>query len=169
MLLVFQVDIFTKSLSCMTSCNNEDKIARQHVFYTSELYITERGLQNILKYIFHSISNFGNSLRTLQWRHNGRGGISNYQPHDSLLNRLFRRRSKKTPTLRVTGASVTGEFPAQRASNAKNVSIWWCYHDNHRYIVWYQPTELLTVKRSHSARMLLENCSHSEYITTACE
>ena len=23
---------------------------------------------------------------------------------------------------------VTGEFPAQRASNAENVSIWWCHH-----------------------------------------
>ena len=23
---------------------------------------------------------------------------------------------------------VTGEFPAQMASNAENVSIWWCYH-----------------------------------------
>ena len=23
---------------------------------------------------------------------------------------------------------VTGEFPTQRASNAKNVSIWWCHH-----------------------------------------
>ena len=23
---------------------------------------------------------------------------------------------------------VTGEFPAQRASNTENVSIWWCHH-----------------------------------------
>ena len=23
---------------------------------------------------------------------------------------------------------VTGEFPAQKASNAENVSIWWCHH-----------------------------------------
>ena len=23
---------------------------------------------------------------------------------------------------------VTGEFPAQRASNVENVSIWWCHH-----------------------------------------
>ena len=26
----------------------------------------------------------------LQWRHNGRDGVSNHQPHDCLLNRLFR-------------------------------------------------------------------------------
>ena len=58
---------------------------------------------------------------------------SNHQPHYCLLNRLFRRRSKKTSTIRVTGlcarnSPVTGEFPAQMASNAENVSIWWCHH-----------------------------------------
>ena len=31
----------------------------------------------------------------LQWRHNGRDGVSNHQPHHCLLNRLFRCRSKK--------------------------------------------------------------------------
>ena len=45
----------------------------------------------------------------------------------------FRRRSKRTAKLRVTGlcegnSPVTGEFPAQRASNAENASIWWCHH-----------------------------------------
>ena len=39
----------------------------------------------------------------LQWGHNGRDGFSNLQPHDCLLNRLFRRRSNKTSKLRVTG------------------------------------------------------------------
>ena len=48
------------------------------------------------------------------------------QSLDCLLNRLLRRRSKKTSKLRVTGlcagnSSVTGEFPAQMASNAENV------------------------------------------------
>ena len=33
---------------------------------------------------------------TLLWRHNGVDGVSNHQPHHCLLNRLFRRRSKKT-------------------------------------------------------------------------
>ena len=40
---------------------------------------------------------------TLRWRHNGRDSVSNHQPHDCLLNRLFRHRSKKTSKLRVTG------------------------------------------------------------------
>ena len=69
----------------------------------------------------------------LRWRHNGHDSVSNHQPHDCLLNRLFRRRSKKTSKLRVTGLCVwnspgTGEFPAQMASNAENVSIWWRHH-----------------------------------------
>ena len=37
-----------------------------------------------------------------RWRHNDHDGVSNHQPHDCLLNRLFRRRSKKTSKLRVT-------------------------------------------------------------------
>ena len=70
----------------------------------------------------------------LQWRHNGRDGVSNHQPHDCLLNRLFGRRSKKTSRLCVTGlcagnSPVTGEFPPQMASNAEIVSIWWRHHE----------------------------------------
>ena len=72
-------------------------------------------------------------VQTLLWRHNGRDGVSNHQPHDCLLNPLLRRRSKKTSKLRVTGlcagnSPVAGEFPAQMASNAENGSIWWRHH-----------------------------------------
>ena len=75
----------------------------------------------------------GDAELSLQWRHKGRDSVSNHQPHDCLLNRLFRRRSKKTSKLRVTGlcagnSPMTGEFPAQMASNAENVSIWWRHH-----------------------------------------
>ena len=76
-----------------------------------------------------------NDRHTSQWRHNEGDGLSNHQPHCCLLNRLFRRRSKKTSKLRVTGlcagkSPVTDKFPAQRASNAENVSIWWRHHEN---------------------------------------
>ena len=76
-------------------------------------------------------------ITQLLWRHNGRDGVSNHQPHDCLLNRLFTRRSKKTSKLRVTGlcagkSSVTGEFPAQMASNAEkcfhSMTSSWLYH-----------------------------------------
>ena len=60
----------------------------------------------------------------LQWRHNEPDCVSNHQPHDCLLNRLFRRGSKKTSKLRVTGLCAgnspgTGEFPAQRPVTRK--------------------------------------------------
>ena len=45
-------------------------------------------------------------MNALPWRHNGHDSVSNHQPHDCLLNRLFRRRSKKTSKLRVTGLCV---------------------------------------------------------------
>ena len=66
--------------------------------------------------------------QTLRWHHNGHDGVSNHQPHHCLLNRLVRRRSKTTSKLRVASlcagnSPVTGEFPAQMASNAENVSF----------------------------------------------
>ena len=71
---------------------------------------------------------------TLQWRHNEHDGISNHRCLDCLLNRVLRHRSKKASKLCITGLCagnlpVTGEFPAQRASNAENVSIWWRHHE----------------------------------------
>ena len=69
---------------------------------------------------------------TFHWRHNGHDGVPNHQPHDCLLKRLFRSRSKKTSKLRVTCLCAgnwpgTGEFTAQMTSYAENVSIWWCH------------------------------------------
>ena len=43
---------------------------------------------------------------SLRWRHNERDSVLNHQPHDCLLNGLFRRRSKKISKLRVTGLCV---------------------------------------------------------------
>ena len=40
---------------------------------------------------------------SLQWRHNECDGVSNHWRLICLLNRLFRRRSKKTSKVRVTG------------------------------------------------------------------
>ena len=70
----------------------------------------------------------------LNLRHNGHDGISNHQPDDCLLNRLFRPRSNKTSKLHVTGlcvgnSLVTGEFPAQMANNVEIVSISWHHHE----------------------------------------
>ena len=56
------------------------------------------------------------NLWGLRWRHNGRDSVSNHQPLDYLFKRSFRRRSRETSKLRVTGLCAgnspgTGEFP----------------------------------------------------------
>ena len=107
----------------VNACNYPSTIASLHWINPEEYKWTD-----------HVISQRSANVNTLRWRHDGRDGVSNHQPHDCLLNCLFRRRSKKTSKLRVTGLCVgnspgTGEFPAQMASNAENVSIWWRHHD----------------------------------------
>ena len=67
-----------------------------------------------------------------------------------------RRRSKKTSKLCVTvlyagNSPVTGDFPAQRACNAENVSIWWRHHDCFMLCLislplWYQTDKLLPME-----------------------
>ena len=91
---------------------------------------------------------------TLQWRHNGHDTVSNHQPHDYLLSRLFRCGSKKTSKLRVTSLCAgispgTSEFPAQMASNAENVSIWRCHYDS-QLKNWHNPSKNITSRTLES-------------------
>ena len=74
---------------------------------------------------------------TLHWRHNDQDDVSNHHPHGCLLNRLFRRRSKKTSKLRVTGLCA-GNSPGSVNSPHKGpvtrkifpfddiIVIFWC-------------------------------------------
>ena len=95
---------------------------------------------------------------TLRWRHSWRDGVSNHQHQECLINGLFKRRSKETVKLRVTGlcagtSPVSGEFHAQRVSNVENVSIWWRHHElflNGIYISAYWVLNTLpTICRRH--------------------
>ena len=81
------------------------------------------------------VSNKWSTIVASQWRHNGRDGVSNQRKS---------KKSKKTPKLRVTDLCAgnspgTGEFPAQMASDAENVSIWWRHHVCLvlLWIIWY--------------------------------
>ena len=75
-------------------------------------------------------------LLSLRWRHNGRDSGSNHQPHDCLLNRLFRRKSKKISELRVIGL-CEGNSPGPVNSPHKSqvtrkwfhlMTLSWCCH-----------------------------------------
>ena len=65
-------------------------------------------------------------MKTLQWRHNERDGVSNHQPPDCLLNRLFRQQNHQSSVSLAFGRGI--QFPAQMASNTESVSIWWRHH-----------------------------------------
>ena len=111
-----------------------EKLMSFHAIIHSHVIIYNKSLQHwiILHCLYHGCWCSGSALR---WHRNGHGGVSNHQPRHCLLNHLFGCRSKKTSKLRVTGlcagnSLVPGEFPAQMASNAENVSIWWRHHRN---------------------------------------
>ena len=103
---------------------------------------------------------------TLLCHHNGGNGISNHQPHNSLLNRFFGHRSMKTSKLHVTGLSarnslVTGKFSTQRPSNTKNVSIWWRHHD---WRCWCLPSTSPVKTRAVILSFLFQYTMQHEYM-----
>ena len=67
----------------------------------------------------HDVAQWWEVTPRLPWRHNDRDSVSNHQHLDCLFNCLFRRRSKKSPKLRVTSlcvgnSPVTDEFTVQK-------------------------------------------------------
>ena len=160
MIPAVQLPVFHRynTLSCVTSCQKtlqslvaqrlRTKCFTRHQIWLlvqqRQCQISERSGQQRLRefgtpvnktsYCLMNTCRRYDQMNTLQWRHNERDGVSNHQPHHCLLKRLFRRRSKKTSKLRVTGlcegnSPVTGEFSAQMASDAENVSIWWRHNE----------------------------------------
>ena len=128
-----------------------------------------REVSNPLVSIFMAGLSSHNHSTACQWRHNGRDGVSNHWRLECLFKRLFRRRSKKTSKLCIAGpcagnSPVTGEFPAQRASNAENVFIWWCHHG-----MWISNTEIsFTQPWRHWLIETIDPCSRS-HVTNASQ
>ena len=52
-------------------------------------------------------------VQPLQWRHNERDGVSNHQPHDCLLNRVFKAQVKEN-TKAPRHWPLWGEFTGDR-------------------------------------------------------
>ena len=99
-------------------------------------YNSERN--NIRPTVFATQLYHRDFLGSLHWRHNDHDGVSNHQPRGCLLNRLFRPFIQTQIKENIIAPrhwplcgefTGTGEFPAQRASYAENVSIWWRHHD----------------------------------------
>ena len=81
------------------------------------------------------------TMAPLQWRHNDHDGVSNHQPHGYLLNRLFRRRSKKTSKFRVTGLCV-GNSPGPVNSPHKGsvTRKMFSFDDVIMHVYWFEVT-----------------------------
>ena len=111
------------------------------------LHVASLGTGDLIKALIWNL------FTTLHWRHNGRHSVSNHQPHHCLLDRLFKHNSKKTSKLRVTGlcagnSPLTGDFPAQMASTAENVSIWWRHHE----YIWHTTLQKTSTIQWHAVR-----------------
>ena len=84
------------------------------VWVTAGMHSGNLPYKSVMRIDLHRDSIFYNSFTlrlavkhiALQWRHNDHDDVSNHQPHDCLLNRLFRRRSNKASKLGVSGLCV---------------------------------------------------------------
>ena len=128
---------------------------------------------------------------SLQWRHNGHDGVSNHQPYhcSTVYSDADQRKHKSSAPLafvrgihRCGEFTETGEFPAQMASNAENVSIWWRHHEwqTHRqlyrmtvnlfgekYCIWIQQS-YVSSEEDHigsTCILFIENINVHDYFT----
>ena len=94
----------------LANCKNElqNKIDIFFQSFHSTKYIWNFRLLYTGRFVQSVVFSMGHALHIypLHWRHNDHDSVSNHQPHGCLVNRLFRRRSKKTSKLRVTGLCV---------------------------------------------------------------
>ena len=67
---------------------------------------------------------------SLQWRNNGPDGVSNHQPHQCVLKRIFECRSKKISKLCVTGLCAPHKWPVKRKMFPFDdvIMYWLCVH-----------------------------------------
>ena len=98
-----------------------------YVYWTVCRYVFVIPIDSICFFIIHLCYHDINEIDTLHWRHNDHDGVSNHQPHSCLLNRLFRRKSKKTSKLRVTGLWV-GNSPDRWIPHTKSQLRGKCFH-----------------------------------------
>ena len=158
--------------------NREAGDSRRHCAHYDVIVMSDQKVPNNdggrapLWLLVNSVSSAHFQVIPLLWRHNGRDGVSNHRRLNCLLSHLFRRRSKKTSKLRVTGlcewnSPVTGEFPAQRANNMETVSIWWRHHECLRSWLgteWDVNCVIQIQRRLHRTPIIIHTIQYSIYI-----
>ena len=98
----------------------------------------------------------------LQWRHNGCDSVSNHQPHDCLLNRLFRRSSKKTSKPRVTGLCAGHRGISRTNGQLRGICFhWWRHHAEKQDLPLPHRNETSHCRSHSPARRPAEKCNLS--------
>ena len=92
---------------------------------------------------------------TLRWRHNGRDSVSNHQPHHCLLNRLFRRSSKKYQSS-ASLAFVRGihRWPVKSPHKGTVTRKMFPFHD---VIMWTHMNCISTNTKQSTAKLFVES------------
>ena len=125
-ILVMDVTIFYEKITRIYWALNHHSTFLSQLSHTMltvsklRIFVGTSCIQSTYEKIWIMSTSICRFVLALQWRRNGRNSVSNHQPRECLPSRLIRRSSK----LRVTGlcagnSPVTGEFSAQRASNAE--------------------------------------------------
>ena len=107
---------------------------------------------------------------TLQWRHDGRDGVSNHQPHHCLLNRFFQAQIKENIKV-PRHAHLYGEFTSDRCIFCtKSLQRGKCFHlMTSSWIVYYHPSvnDMTTSSNGNIFRVtgpLWEECTGHRWI-----
>ena len=105
------INIYFRMVNCISAMYI---VFLQSIYYFLSAYFSPQRISYPPRNIFpQSIVNTNKDyscLSSLQWRHNGRDSMSNNQPHDCLLNRVFRHRAQKKWKLCTTGPCEENYF-----------------------------------------------------------
>ena len=115
------------------------------VWKAFESWELNREFNTVPLHVRHGVWNHG----PLEWCHNERDDIWNHRRLDYLLSRLFRRRSKKTSTLQVTGL-CEGKY-----------TIWWRLHATQATNCSHESSDYQRMKPQSSAFTVL--CEGQQY------
>ena len=122
----------SNSTNSSTACSGSTSLPLGEGIHPWPMYYHRKGLL-VMRKVFtcHDVIILKpqHPISSLQWRHDEHDSVSNHKPHACLLNRLFKAQIKENIKAPRHWWPVTSEFPAQRASNAENISIWWRHHD----------------------------------------
>ena len=103
-----------------------------HSLARANFHSTSRSSYGYEKY--HWYVTRASCVTTLQWRRNGRNGVSNHQLHHCLF--IYSGADQRKHQSSASLAFLAGKFPTQMASNAGNVSIWWRHHNKSCYRIY---------------------------------